>query len=108
MKLKTMENSLIKYPNRFHLTMMAVARAKELNEGETPLVKDEAGTKPVVMALREISEGKIIPATPDEMQALREAKKKVRERALRAAAAEEDLDSETSESIASASPDQST
>jgi DNA-directed RNA polymerase subunit K/omega len=38
MKLKTMENALDTYPNRFQLTMMAVARAKEINEGESSLV----------------------------------------------------------------------
>ena len=82
MKLKTMEKALDIYQNRFQLTMMAVARAKEINEGDEPLVEADDLTKPVVNALAEIAEGKVIPATQDEMVKIREARRVRRERAL--------------------------
>ncbi len=82
MKLKTMEDALETYPNRFQLTMMAVARAKEINEGESSLVSVEDQSKPVVLALKEIAEGQVIPATHEEMNRIREAKRILRERAL--------------------------
>lgn len=106
MKLKIMENALDTYTNRFQLTMMAVARAKEINEGDSSLVQTDEQSKPVVLALKEISEGMVVPATHDEMKKVREAKRVLRERALMEAEeelllAEEDAD----ESYASAQPD---
>jgi DNA-directed RNA polymerase subunit omega len=105
MKLKTMENALETYPNRFKLTMMAVARAKEINDGESTLVPIEDQAKPVVLALKEIAEGMIVPATHDEMSKIREAKRTLRERALRIAE-EEGLqgDEDGDDSYASAHP----
>ena len=82
MKLKIMENALDTYTNRFQLTMMAAARAREINDGEQPLVEVEENAKPVVLALKEISEGIIVPATHDEMKKVRDAKRILRERAL--------------------------
>ncbi len=105
MKLKTMENALDTYPNRFQLTMMAVARAKEINEGESSLVPHEEQAKPVVLALKEIAEGMIVPATHTEMSKIREAKRIMRERALRIAEEEGLLAQEDSDdSYASADP----
>lgn len=107
MKLKIMENALDTYTNRFQLTMMAVARAKEINDGESSLVKVEEQTKPVVLALKEISEGMVIPATHDEMSRIREAKRVLRDRALRIAEQEGLLNEEGSDdSYASAHPDE--
>lgn len=106
MKLKIMENALDTHSNRFQLTMMAVARAKEINEGEPPLVQGEESAKPVVLALKEISEGAIVPATHDEMKKIREAKRILRERAIMEA--EEELleaQDDGEESYASAHPD---
>ncbi len=105
MKLKTMENALEMYPNRFQLTMMAVARAKEINEGESPLIQDEDQAKPVVLALKEIAQGMTVLATHDEMSKIREAKRILRERALRVAE-EESLQSDEDgvDSHASAHP----
>ena len=105
MKLRTMEIALKAHPNRFQLTMMAVTRAKDLNEGEPALVHNEEQAKPVVMALREIAEGLVVPATHDEMKRIKDAKRVVRDRALRIAEqeglqAEEDSD----DSYASAHP----
>lgn len=105
MKLKTMENALEAYPNRFQLTMMAVARAKEINDGEPTLVPEEDQTKPVVAALKEIAEKKVIPATHAEMSKIREARRILRERALMEAEDEEmETDLEGSDSYASAHP----
>ena len=106
MKLKTMENALGTYPNRFQLTMMAVARAKEINDGGSALVSVEDQAKPVVLALKEIAEGMVVPATHDEMSKIREAKRILRERALRIAE-EEGLQTgeDGDDSYASAHPD---
>jgi|GEM_PF-5475206 len=82
MKLETMERSLNLYPNRFHLTMMAVARAREINEGDQPLVDSSQTTKPVVIALEELSRKVVIPASIDEMNHIRAARKVLREKAL--------------------------
>ncbi len=105
MKLKTMENALEAYPNRFQLTMMAVARAKELNEGESTLSHIEEQAKPVVLALREIAERLIVPATHDEMSRIKEAKRFLRDRALRIAEQEGlQAEEESDDSYAIASP----
>ena len=109
MKLKTMENALESYPNRFQLTMMAVARAKEINEGESTLVSVEDQAKPVVLALKEIAEGMIVPGTHDEMNKIREAKRIMRERALRIAEEEGiQMDEDGDDSYASAHPNEDT
>ena len=86
MKLKTMEQALQGYPNRFELTMMAVARAREINDGDQPLVQTEELVKPVVAALAEIADGKIEPASKESMLKIRDARRIIRERALMAAA----------------------
>lgn len=106
MKLKIMENALDTYTNRFQLTMMAVARAKEINDGEPSLVEVEEQTKPVVLALKEIADGMVVPATYDKMIKIRDAKRILRERALRIAE-EEGLQKEDTgdDSYASAHPD---
>lgn len=107
MKLKTMENALESYPNRFQLTMMAVARAKEINEGEPTLAAGEDQAKPVVLALKEIAEGLIVPGTHDEMNKIREAKRIMRERALRIAEEEGiQMDEDGDDSYASAHPNE--
>ena len=82
MKLETMEKSLTLYPNRFQLTMMAVARSKEVNDGDKPLVEMREATKPVVTALEEISQGAVVPSSVEEMNKIRAARKVLRERAL--------------------------
>lgn len=84
MKLTIMENALKLYPNRFQLTMMATARAKELNSGDTPTVDVDGLTKPVVLALEEISVGQVVPATLEQMKEISEARRKKREQILMA------------------------
>ena len=105
MKLRTMEIALKAHPNRFQLTMMAVARAKDLNEGEPALVLNEEQAKPVVIALKEIAEGMVMPATHDETKRIKDAKRVVRDRALRIAEQEGlQAEEEGDDSYASAHP----
>ncbi len=109
MKLKTMEKALEGYPNRFQLTMMAVARAREINDGDSPLVPTEELVKPVVAALEEIAGEKIVPASLEDMVKIREAKRIIRERALMEAAEQLADVEEIDEAYATASagePDQ--
>lgn len=54
----TVEECLSQIPNRFELTLAAAYRARQLANGATHLV-DESKDKPTVVALREISEGKV-------------------------------------------------
>jgi len=54
----TVEECLTKIPNRFELTLTAAYRARQLSGGAAHLV-EESRDKPTVVALREISEGKV-------------------------------------------------
>ena len=105
MKLKIMEGALVSCPNRFQLTMMAVARAKEINDGEISYVDVDDEAKPVVLALKEIAEGRVLPSTHDEMNKIREAKRILRERALMEAEEEESAENEDSYASALLSED---
>ena len=104
MDLKIIEDALQKHPNRFELTMMAVARARELNAGERALLNKIKGEKHAVIALEEIASGQLVPGTQEEMAAIKEARRVAREKAQMEA-----RDAETSEgeedSVSSASPD---
>jgi DNA-directed RNA polymerase omega subunit len=91
MKLKIMEKTLDVYPNRFELTMMAVARAREINDGDTPLVETDDLAKPVITALAEISQGIIVPATHDEMARIHEARRILRDKAMMEALEQDEL-----------------
>ena len=54
----TVEDCLNFIPNRFDMTLAAAFRARQIANGSTPLV--EAGKdKPCVVALREMSLGKV-------------------------------------------------
>ena len=53
----TVEDCLIKIPNRFQLVLAATYRARMLSQGHAP--KIESKNKPGVTALREISAGEI-------------------------------------------------
>jgi DNA-directed RNA polymerase subunit omega len=54
----TVEECLSQIPNRFELTLAAAYRARQLTHGAAHLL--EGGKdKPTVIALREISEGKV-------------------------------------------------
>ncbi len=54
----TIEDCLAHIPNRFELTLAATYRARQLANGADYLV-EEGKDKPTVMALREISEGRV-------------------------------------------------
>ena len=54
----TVEECLKLIPNRFELTLTAAFRARQLANGASHLVS-ESRDKPTVVALREISQGKV-------------------------------------------------
>ena len=54
----TVEDCTPRIPNQFELTLTAATRARQLDNGATPLVDDER-SKPTVTALREIAAGQI-------------------------------------------------
>ncbi len=56
----TVEDCVIKIPNRFRLVMLAAQRARDLSVG-TPLTVDRDNDKNPVVALREIAENMIMP-----------------------------------------------
>ena len=56
----TIEDCVEKVPNRFHLIQMAAIRAKQLKQGANTLVSAE-DNKAVVIALREIASGRVMP-----------------------------------------------
>lgn len=54
----TIEDCLARIPNRFEMTLAAAYRARQIANGSTPLV-DAGKDKPCVVALREMSIGKV-------------------------------------------------
>ena len=54
----TVDDCLKRMPNRFHLTLAATYRARQLSAGASPLVEPNRD-KPTVIALREIASGKV-------------------------------------------------
>lgn len=54
----TVEECLLQIPNRFELTLAAAYRARQLTNGANHLVEN-SNDKSTVVALREISEGKV-------------------------------------------------
>lgn len=59
----TVENCLTNVDNRFELVMLATKRARQIAvQGAEPLVAEE-NDKPTVIALREIAEDLVTPAT---------------------------------------------
>jgi DNA-directed RNA polymerase subunit omega len=72
----SVEDCLAKVSNRFALVLLAAARTKQLYKGSRPRVKSE--NKEVVVALREIAAGKVMPRKPlpgAEIKSLPEGKK---------------------------------
>lgn len=55
----TVEDCIGKIPNHFDLTLAAARRARQLENGTTPLVDDVRHNKATVTALREIAAGQI-------------------------------------------------
>ncbi|MGB1091257.1 MAG: DNA-directed RNA polymerase subunit omega [Oceanobacter sp.] len=59
----TVEDCLTNVDNRFELVMLATKRARQIAvDGAAPMVDDE-NDKPTVIALREISEELVTPAS---------------------------------------------
>ena len=54
----TIEDCLIKIPNRFELTLAATNRARQISAGSAPML-DGDRDKPTVIALREVAAGKV-------------------------------------------------
>lgn len=54
----TVEDCVVKVPNRFDLVMLAARRARDIHSG-TPLAVDRDNDKNPVVALREIADGAI-------------------------------------------------
>lgn len=52
-------------PSRYEIAMMTAKRARQLVEGEKPLLKNE-GYKPVTIALNEIMAKKVVKADSEE------------------------------------------
>jgi len=65
----TVEDCLMRIPNRFQLVVVAARRAKDLLQGARPLAKSD--NKEVVTALREIAEGKVWKIDSADAKALR-------------------------------------
>ncbi len=63
MKGPLMSELIGKVPSRFSLVVAAAKRARQLNEGATPLV-DCGSHHPLTIALYEIAEGKIAVQEP--------------------------------------------
>ena len=57
----TVEDCLQKVTNRFDLVMLAAKRARQLFKGAKPLI--DADNREVVVALREIADGKVRKAS---------------------------------------------
>ena len=55
----TVEECIEKIPNHFDLTLAAARRARQLENGTSPLVEDIRHDKPTVTALREIAAGQV-------------------------------------------------
>ena len=58
----TVEDCLAHIPNRFEMTLVAAARARQISIGAEPLVSLDRGRerdKPTVIALREIAAGRV-------------------------------------------------
>ena len=58
----TVEDCLQQVPNRFALVLLAVSRTKQILKGSKPRV--QTANKEIVLALREIAAGKVLPVKP--------------------------------------------
>jgi len=55
----TIEDCLEKVPNRLELVILAAKRTRQLLDGAEPMIPNTKGNKEPVIALREISAGKV-------------------------------------------------
>ena len=54
----TVEDCIVKVPNRFELVLLAASRARQISAGDRPTVPEDRDKNPVI-ALREIAEGTV-------------------------------------------------
>ncbi len=54
----TVDDCLMRIPNRFDMTLVATARARQLAMGASPMI-ESVRDKPTVIALRELAQGKV-------------------------------------------------
>ncbi|GJL75886.1 MAG TPA: DNA-directed RNA polymerase subunit omega [Nitrosomonas sp.] len=54
----TVDDCLMRIPNRFDMTLVATTRARQLAMGASPMI-ESVRDKPTVIALRELAQGKI-------------------------------------------------
>lgn len=80
----TVEDCVLKVPNRFELVMMAAQRARDISAG-APLTIDRDNDKNPVVALREIAEDTV------SLETLREALIKDRQRHVATEESDEDI-----------------
>jgi DNA-directed RNA polymerase subunit omega len=62
----TTEECLKKINNVYSLVFLSAKRTVSLNRGEKSLIPDLEGEKPIMVAIEEISTGKIALAPPEE------------------------------------------
>ncbi len=62
----TVEDCLEKVPNRLELIILAAKRTRQLLEGAEPLIINTKGNKEPIVALREISAGKLALKSGEE------------------------------------------
>ncbi len=74
----TVEDCILNIPNRFELVVVAAQRAKQISAG-SPLTVDRDNDKDAVVALREIADKTIDPATLVEEIIVSNCKKQPRE-----------------------------
>jgi DNA-directed RNA polymerase subunit omega len=67
----TIEDCLEKVPTRFGLIHLAAKRVRQIYRGAPVLVRGD--NKEIVMALREIAAGKIVPSAPIQLFPVPEA-----------------------------------
>lgn len=58
----TVDDCLVKIPNRFDLTLAAAMRARQLASGSGTLLAQAGRDKPTVLALREVAAGLVTTA----------------------------------------------
>ncbi|MFZ0449210.1 MAG: DNA-directed RNA polymerase subunit omega [Desulfatiglandaceae bacterium] len=68
----TVEDCLKQVNNRFALIHLAAKRVRQLRKGAEALVPSK--NRDVVVALREIAAGRVFPMTPEEVEALEQAR----------------------------------
>ncbi|MBX7137847.1 MAG: DNA-directed RNA polymerase subunit omega [Oligoflexia bacterium] len=78
----TVEDCLTKETNRFSLVLLAAKRTKQLLRGSKSQLSEDYDNKAVVMALREIADGKVRYMTAEELAEAKEREREAQAKAL--------------------------